>query len=115
MNPNFSWSKINVHSLHFTKLTTMLLIGFKGYCTSPGYSVHPLFGCYSLVQSTNPVTIAVARQECAKEGGQLLLVKSEEERKELMKLLPCKLYLCFLMLHKIIETRIKTKSAPMLR
>ncbi|XP_052676674.1 uncharacterized protein LOC128158041 [Crassostrea angulata] len=60
----------------------------KGYCTSPGYSVHPLFGCFSLVQSTNPVTIAVARQECANEGGQLLLVKSEEERKELIKLLP---------------------------
>lgn len=60
----------------------------KGYCSSPGYSVHPLFGCFSLVQSASSVTNAEARQECAKEGGRLLLVKSEEEKTELTKLLP---------------------------
>eukprot|EP00105_Crassostrea_gigas_P035956 XP_019920104.1 PREDICTED: uncharacterized protein LOC105321432 [Crassostrea gigas] len=59
----------------------------KETCTVPGYTDHPLFGCFRFVTDATPVSHSDATQQCAKDGGRLLLVNSAEEEAELVKLL----------------------------
>ncbi|XP_052684104.1 hemolymph lipopolysaccharide-binding protein-like isoform X2 [Crassostrea angulata] len=46
-------------------------------CTAPGYTADPVLGCYRLY--TEPKTNTDARQQCANDGGRLLLMNSEAE------------------------------------
>ncbi|XP_052694644.1 uncharacterized protein LOC128172947 isoform X2 [Crassostrea angulata] len=51
-------------------------------CTAPGYTDHPLLGCYRIYSDT-PVVYDTARQQCISDGGSLLLVNSAQEAQAL--------------------------------
>lgn len=58
-------------------------------CTAPGYTGHPLLGCYRIYSDT-PVVYDTARQQCISDGGSLLLVNSAQEAQALAEQLVAK-------------------------
>lgn len=65
-------------SFHFFRAVT---------CTAPGYTYNRYFGCLRYVVIPSPINAEAASQFCANEGGQLLLLNSDEEVEELRRLI----------------------------
>lgn len=59
---------------------------FTVSCAVPGYTYNSLLGCYR-IQNEPGLPNADAKQECAKDGGRLLLVNSAAEATELASVL----------------------------
>lgn len=56
-------------------------------CPLPGYTYNRYFGCLRYVVIPSPINAEAASQFCANEGGQLLLLNSDEEVEELRRLI----------------------------
>uniref|UniRef100_K1QVT9 Uncharacterized protein n=1 Tax=Magallana gigas TaxID=29159 RepID=K1QVT9_MAGGI len=66
-----------------TLTTVVLVLNFprkesSESCTAPGYTADPVLGCYRLYIN-EPKSNTDARQQCANDGGRLLLLNSEAE------------------------------------
>lgn len=54
-------------------------------CTAPEYTTDPVMGCYRLYKESK--NSADAKQQCANDGGRLLLINSAAEFTKLVSLL----------------------------
>ncbi|XP_052682614.1 uncharacterized protein LOC128163141 [Crassostrea angulata] len=81
----------NFSPLELVTLTTVVLVlNFPRKvspesCTAPGYRADPVLGCYRLYTERESNT--GARQQCANDGGRLLLMNSEAEYERLKSLM----------------------------
>ena len=56
-------------------------------CTTSGYTLHPVLGCIRYYTVNPKLTPPQWKAKCAGEGGKLILINSEKENQELVKLL----------------------------
>nr|XP_022312824.1 uncharacterized protein LOC111117878 isoform X1 [Crassostrea virginica] len=56
-------------------------------CTTSGYALHPVLGCIRYYTVNPKLTPPQWKAKCAADGGKLILIDSEKENQELVKLL----------------------------
>ncbi|XP_022312825.2 uncharacterized protein LOC111117878 isoform X2 [Crassostrea virginica] len=56
-------------------------------CTTSGYALHPVLGCIRYYTVNPKLTPPQWKAKCAEDGGKLILINSEKENQELVKLL----------------------------